>query len=68
MKAAKMLGWMFGMTRLDRIENECIRGCLGVADIARKITDNRLTRYRRGERWKKRETVLDIRGILIENR
>lgn len=38
----KMLRWMCGVTRLDRIRNEYVRGSLGVRDIADKLQENRL--------------------------
>ena len=38
----KMLRWMCGVTRLDRVRNEHIRGSLGVRDIADKIEEARL--------------------------
>ncbi|XP_075990249.1 uncharacterized protein LOC142985892 [Anticarsia gemmatalis] len=36
----KMLRWMCGVTRLDKIGNEYVRGSLGVRDIADKIQEN----------------------------
>ncbi|XP_047984026.1 uncharacterized protein LOC125224642 [Leguminivora glycinivorella] len=41
----KMLRWMCGVTRLDRIRNEYVRGSLGVRDIADKMQESRLRWY-----------------------
>lgn len=41
----KMLRWMCGVTRLDKIRNEYVRGSLGVRDIADKIQESRLRWY-----------------------
>ena len=38
----RMLRWMCGHTRLDRIRNEVIRGKLGVASIGDKMRESRL--------------------------
>ncbi|KAL0879491.1 hypothetical protein ABMA27_003237 [Loxostege sticticalis] len=38
----KMLRWMCGVTRLDKIRNEYVRGSLSVRDIADKLQENRL--------------------------
>lgn len=41
----KMLRWMCGVTRLDKIRNEYVRGSLGVRDIADKLQESRLRWY-----------------------
>jgi len=38
----KILRWMSGMSREDKIRNEYIRGSIGVAPIVDKIPENRL--------------------------
>lgn len=40
-----MLRWAGGVTRLDRVRNEYIRGSFKVAPIADEITENRLRWY-----------------------
>ena len=38
----RMLRWMCGHTRKDKIRNEDIRGKVGVAEIVGKMRENRL--------------------------
>ena len=38
----RMLRWMSGHTRKDKIRNDCIRKKVGVADIGGKMTETRL--------------------------
>jgi len=38
----RMLKWMSGVTREDRIRNEYVRGSIGVASIVAKMRENRL--------------------------
>ncbi|XP_047995668.1 uncharacterized protein LOC125233640 [Leguminivora glycinivorella] len=38
----KMLRWSGGVTRLDRVRNEYVRGSFRVAPIPEKLTENRL--------------------------
>ena len=41
----RMLRWMCGVTKKDKIRNEHIRGTTKVAQAARKITERRLKWY-----------------------
>ncbi|XP_047543303.1 uncharacterized protein LOC125075640 [Vanessa atalanta] len=41
----KMLRWSGGVTRLDKIKNEYIRGSFKVAPISDKLTESRLRWY-----------------------
>ena len=38
----KMLRWMCGVTRLDKIRNEKIRGSTKVGDISKKVQERRM--------------------------
>ena len=40
-----MLRWMSGVTKLDRIRNEIIRGTTKVGEIAKKVQESRLKWY-----------------------
>ena len=50
----RMLRWMSGVTKLDRIRNERIRGTTKVGEISKKVQESRLKWYwhvlRRGTR------------------
>ena len=41
----RMLSWMSGVTELDRIRNERIRGTTKVGEIAKKVQESRLMWY-----------------------
>ena len=40
-----MLRWMSGVTKLDRIRNERIRGTPKVGEISKKVQESRMTWY-----------------------
>ena len=40
-----MLRWMSGVTKLDRIRNEIIRGTMKVGEISKKVQESRLKWY-----------------------
>ena len=41
----RMLRWMSGVTKMDRIRNERIRGTTKVGEIAKKVQESRLKWY-----------------------
>ena len=41
----RMLRWMSGVTKLDRIRNERIRGTTKVGEISKKVQESRLKWY-----------------------
>ena len=41
----RMLRWMSGVTKLDRIRNEITRGTTKVGEISKKVQESRLTWY-----------------------
>ena len=45
MAEMRMLRWMSGVTKLDSIGNERIRGTSKVGEISRKVHENRLMWY-----------------------
>ena len=43
----RMLPWMCGVTKLDKIRNERIRGTSKVGEIAKNVQERRVKWYRR---------------------
>ena len=41
----KMLRWRWGVTRLDKIRNERIRGSTEVGEISKKVKERRIRWY-----------------------
>ena len=63
----RMLRWMSGVTRLDRIRNERIRGTTKVGEISKKVQESRLTWYghvlrREDEYVGKRVMAMEVPG------
>ena len=63
----RMLRWMCGVTRKDKIRNEHIRGTTRVAQASKKITERRLNWYghvmrRDGEHILRKVLTADIPG------
>ena len=64
----KMLRWTSGVTKLDRIRNERIRGTIKVTEISKKIQERRLQWYghvrRREEDYVgKRVMGMEVEGV-----
>ena len=63
----RMLRWMSGVTKMDRIRNERIRGTTKVGEISMKVQESRLKWYghvlrREDECVGKRVMVMAVRG------
>ncbi len=63
----KMLRWMCGVTKMDRIRNERIRGTVKVTEISKKVQERRLQWYghvmRREENYVGRRTMsMEVEG------
>ena len=62
----RMLRWMSGVTREDRIRNEYIRGSIGVSSIVEKMRENRLRWFghvRRREETEAVRVVMDMNVV-----
>ena len=64
----RMLRWMCGYTRLDRIRNVVFRERLGVANIADKIREWRLRWFGHVKRRQATNPVRSVENITIEGR
>ena len=60
----KMLRWMCGVTRLDKIRNERIRGTVKVTEIAKKVQERRLQWY--GHVMRREEDYIGKRVMAME--
>ena len=63
----RMLRWMSGVTKLDRIRNERIRGATKVGEISKKVQESRLKWYghvlrREDEYVGKRVMAMEVQG------
>ena len=56
-----MIRWMCGVTRLDKIRNERIRGTTKVGEIAKKVQERRLKWY--GHVMRREEHYVGRRAI-----
>ena len=52
----RMLRWMSGVTKLDRIGNERIRGTTKVGEISKKVQESRLKWYEKRRRIRRQES------------
>ena len=69
----RMLQWMCGVTRLDKIRNESIRGTTKVGEITKKIQERRLKWYghvmRREEHYVERKAMeMKVQGRMKRGR
>ena len=51
-----MLRWMSGVTKLDRIRNERIRGTTKVGEISKKVQESRLKCIEKRRRIRRQES------------
>ena len=63
----RMLRWMSGVTKLDRIRNERIRGITNVGEMSKKVQESRVKWYghvlrREDEYVGKRVMAMDVPG------
>ena len=61
----RMLRWMCGVTRRDKIRNEHIRGTTGVVQASKKITEKRLKWYGHVRRMKEEHIVRRMLDVEI---
>ena len=59
-----MFRWMSGLTKLDRIRNERIRGTTNGGEISKKVQESRLTWY--GLLLRREEEYVDYRVMAME--
>ena len=64
----RMLRWMCGHTRLDRIRNEVLRERLEVASISDKIKEGRLKWFGHVKRREMTEPVRAVENLTVEGR
>ena len=61
-----MLRWMSGVTKLDRIRNERIRGTTKVGEISKKVQESRLKWNGHVLRRKEEECYVGKRVVVME--
>ena len=60
----RMLRWICGITKKDKVRNEYVRGSLEVTPVTQNITDKRLKWYghvKRRDEWHVLRRMLDSR-------
>ena len=62
----KMLRWMCGVTRLDKIRNEKIRGSTKVGEISKKVQERRMRWYRHVMRRDEEYVGKRVMGIEVQ--
>ena len=61
-----MLRWMSGVTKLDRIRNERIRGTPKVGEISKKVQESRLKWYGHGHVLRREDEYVGKRVMAME--
>ena len=64
----KMLRWMSGVTRMDRIRNEYIRGSLKVTEVSKKVQEARLRWYGHVMRSPEEQVAREAMDMVVEGR
>ena len=64
----RMLRWMSGVTREDKIRNEYIRGSIGVASIVDKMRENILRWLRHVLRREETEAVRLVKEMYVDGK
>ncbi|XP_050534488.1 uncharacterized protein LOC126901782 [Daktulosphaira vitifoliae] len=64
----RMLSWMSGVTREDRIRNEHIRGSIDVTSIVDKMRENRLRWFGHVMRREELEAIRTVIAMNVEGR
>ena len=64
----KMLRWMSGVTRMDRIRNEYIRGSLKVTEVSKKVQEARLRWYGHVMRSAEGQVAREAMDMVVDGR
>ena len=64
----RMLRWMCGVTRLDKIRNERIRGTTKVVEVSKKVQERRLQWYGHVKRRDEQYLGNRISDMMVEGR
>ncbi|CAB3222369.1 unnamed protein product [Arctia plantaginis] len=62
----RMLRWMCGVTQMDKVRNEYIRGSLKVAPLDEKLRSNRLSWYGHVMRRDEENVAKKVLGMRVE--
>ncbi|KAJ8705151.1 hypothetical protein PYW07_010978 [Mythimna separata] len=64
----RLLRWMCGVTRMDKVRNEYIRGSLKVAPVTEKLKGNRLTWYGQVKRRDETHVTKRIMSLHVDDK
>ena len=64
----KMLRWMSGVTKMDRVRNEYIRGSLKVTEVSKKVQEARLRWYGHVMRSPEDQVAREAMDKVVEGR